>query len=346
MDKKERFSATIKREKVDRPAWWIGLPAIGALDGLYAATGTKAFRTLKTKLDDDIWAAEMPYKNGATDAIYAAFDFAKKGSAPKSEGRTLTSPGFFEDCEDADAVNLFDWPDPARFIRKEECEALKKSFPKGYPVLGVIWSAHFQDACAAFGMEDALIKMKTAPALFQAVIGRITDFYLRANGIFYEYMKGSLDAVLIGNDFGSQTGLMVSPDDLRKYVFSGTRALIDQAKEYGLKVMHHSCGAISEIIPDLIECGADVIHPIQALAEGMSAERLKNLYGDRTSFCGGIDVQKLLVRGTKKEIEADLERLRSIFPTGLIFSPSHEAVLQDIPSENLLLIADYFKKAS
>lgn len=52
--------------------------------------------------------------------------------------------------------------------------------------MGVIWSAHFQDACAAFGMETALIKMMLEPEIFEAVINRITDFYLKANEIFYE----------------------------------------------------------------------------------------------------------------------------------------------------------------
>jgi len=339
MNKIDRFYATINREKTNRPAWWLGLPARSALPGLLRATGMRTFAGLKQKLDDDIWTLEMPYKNGTTNAIYAAFDFAKKRSLLKNEERTLTSPGFFEDYEDESAVDFFDWPDPSVFIHKEDCDALKKSIQKGYPVMGIIWSAHFQDTCAAFGMEDALIKMKTAPALFQAVIDRITEFYLKANGIFYEYMRGSLDAVLIGNDFGTQTGLIASPDDLRKFVFTGTRALIAQAKEYGLKVVHHSCGAISEIILDLIDCGADVIHPIQALATGMEPQNLKEKYGDRVSFCGGIDAQRLLVQGTPAEVATKVNELCDLFPTGLIVSPSHEAILPDIPCENIIAIS-------
>ena len=65
--------------------------------------------------------------------------------------------------------------------------------------------------------------------MFKAVIDRILDFYLKANEIFYEATKGRLDAVLIGNDFGSQQGLMLSPDLIRSLVFPGTKKLIDQA---------------------------------------------------------------------------------------------------------------------
>ena len=143
--------------------------------------------------------------------------------------------------------------------------------PPDYAVMGVMWSAHFQDACAAFGMENALMTMMETPAMFRAVIERILEFYLAANAIFYEATRGRLDVVLIGNDFGSQSALMVSADQLREFVFPGTRRLIEQAHSYGLKVIHHSCGAICPLIPDLLSLGADAIHPIQALAAGMAA---------------------------------------------------------------------------
>lgn len=236
------------------------------------------------------------------------------------------------------------WPNPELYIQKSACEQLIKQVPKGMPVMAVLWSAHFQDACSAFGMQDALVKMKIAPELFRKVIDRITEFYLRANEIFFEYTKGKIDAVLIGNDFGTQTGLIVSPNDLREFVFSGTKKLIEQAHAYGVKVIHHSCGAVSEIIPDLIDCGADAIHPIQALATGMEPNKLKAQFGDKVSFAGGIDAQQLLVRGTPNDVRKKIEELRTIFPTGLIVSPSHEAILPDISPENVQAVADAMRK--
>ena len=124
-------------------------------------------------------------------------------------------------------------------------------------------------------------------------------------------------------------------DLLRSFVFPGTAQLIDQAKGYGLKVIHHSCGSIVDVIPDLIEMGVDAIHPIQALAEGMAPERLKDAFGDRVSFCGGVDVQQLLVHGSPAEVRDRVRALKALFPTGLIISPSHEAILPDIAPANL-----------
>ena len=330
----ERFYATVNREPVDRPASWLGIPDEDAHNALFSYFGVNSVNELKKKIDDDIFTVEIPYKSPTSNAIYSAFNFSKENEVNLKE-RTLTSPGFFEDYEDPSKIDDFNWPDPSKYIDAMECKKVVENAPEGYPVMGVIWSAHFQDACAAFGMETALVKMLTEPEMFRAIIDRITEFYLKANKIFYEATKGKLHAVLIGNDFGSQTSLILSPEALREFVLPGTKKLIEQAKSYGLKVIHHSCGAIYDIIPDLIEVGVDVIHPIQALAKGMDPYKLKENFGNKVTFCGGVDAQNLLVNGTPEEVKAKVLELKSLFPTGLIISPSHEAILPDIAPVNI-----------
>ena len=179
------------------------------------------------------------------------------------------------------------------------------------------------------------MNMVAEPEMFRAVIDRITQFYLKANGVFYEATRGKLDAVLIGNDFGSQNCLMLSRELIREFVFPGTRALVDQAKSYGLKVIHHSCGAIRDLIPDLAAMGVDAVHPIQALAAGMDAEGLARDFRSQVSFCGGVDAQNLLVHGTPEAVRRRVYELKRLFPTGLIISPSHEAILPDIAPGNI-----------
>ena len=146
--------------------------------------------------------------------------FAQKGHIINEE-RTLNSPGWFEDMTDPARVADFDWPAADAHISADECRAVVDEVPGDYAVLGVVWSAHFQDACAAFGMETALMNMIAEPEMFRAVIDRITAFYLKANGLFYEATRGKLDAVLIGNDFGRQSGLMLSRELIREFVFPG-----------------------------------------------------------------------------------------------------------------------------
>ena len=335
MTHKERFMATIARQEVDRPASWLGLPVPSALPRLFAHFGVEDVDALKRKIDDDVYPIPVPYNNPPTNDIGCSLSFAKSGEGGAQDERTLTAPGFFEDMTDPALVDTFPWPDPEEHIDFNEARRLAMAAPEDMVRMGIMWAAHFQDACSAFGMENALLTMMIAPEMFRAVIDRITDFYIRCGEIFYEATKGYLDAVLIGNDFGSQNGLLVAPEELREYVFPGTKRLVDQAKSYGLKVVHHSCGAIHPIIDDLFDLGIDVIHPIQAKARDMQAEKLRADFGDKGCFFGGVDAQHLLVNGTPEEVEADVKRLKEIFPTGLILSPSHEAILPDINPANV-----------
>lgn len=344
MNHRERFYATIEYEPVDRPASWLGLPVPSAEPALIKYFGVKSIDELRRILDDDIYPIEVPYNFPPSNHIACAFKFAKVDHLDKPDERTLTAPGFFEDYSNPLDVDKFAWPDPSLYLDREESRRRVDSAPLGRIKMGILWSAHFQDACSAFGMEHALMTMFQNPEMFQAVIDRITDFYLKANEIFYESTKGMLDAILIGNDFGSQTGLMVDPESIRKHVFPGTKKLIDQAKSYGLTVMHHSCGSIFPLIQDLANLGADIIHPIQALASEMDAPNLKKNFAGKVAFCGGVDAQNLLVNGKPEEVDKKVTELKELFPTGLIISPSHEAILHDIPPANIKALFDALKR--
>ena len=335
MNHKDRFYATIHHQKVDRPASWLGLPVPAAEPALMKHFRVKSIDELKSVIDDDIHPIEVPYNFPPSNHIACAFNFAKTSHLDTPDERTLTAPGFFEDYDDPADVDKFDWPDPAKYLDREESKRRAKNTSSDHIRMGIMWSAHFQDACSAFGMEHALMVMLTNPEMFQTVINKITDFYLKANEIFYESTKGDLDAVLIGNDFGSQTGLMVDPEMIKTMVFPGTKKLIDQAKSYGLAVMHHSCGSIFPIINDLHQIGADIIHPIQALASEMDAPNLKKNFDNKVAFCGGVDAQYLLVNGNPDQITEKVHELKELFPTGLIISPSHEAILPDIAPANI-----------
>ena len=337
MNSIERFNATVKRQAVDRPACWLGMPTSAALPGLFKYFGVQSPEKLKAACGDDLYSIEVPYKSPTCSALYAAFDWYMNGSDVDLEHRTLTAKGFFADfetVEEAEKAN-FPWPDPLLYIDPVACKQLVDEAPKDKALLGVVWAAHFQDFCAAFGMENAMLKMLEAPELVHYVDDHIMDFYLKALKVFLANTEGKLSAILIGDDMGSQQDLMISLDLVREFVLPGTKKLIDLIHSYGVKVIYHSCGSIVRVIPTLIEAGVDVIHPIQAVAAGMDAETLHRKFSDQVSFCGGVDTQMLLPNGTKEQVMAEVKRLRTLFPTGLIISPSHEAILPDVPPANI-----------
>ena len=346
MNSIERFYATIDRKPVDRPACWLGDPTPAAAEKLCEYYNVADIKELKRICGDDFYAVEIPYHSPTCNAIFAAFDWYMNGSNVDVEHRTLTADGCFCDCEDvedAEAVN-FPWPDPEKYIDPELCRQLVDEAPEGKTIMGMMWACHFQDTCAAFGMQTALMNMVAEPELVHYVDDHIVAFYEKALKIFLEATKGKVHAILIGDDIGSQRSLMISPKLVAEFVIPGARKLIDLAHSYGVKVLYHSCGSIVEAIPQLIEAGVDIIHPIQALAVGMQPENLKAKFEGQVAFCGGVDTQELLPNGTPEQVRAKVKELRTIFPTGLIISPSHEAIQSDVPPANIKAMFDECQK--
>lgn len=346
MNSIERFYATIEHKPVDRPACWLGYPTRQEEKKLCEYYGVEDIKALKRVCGDDFYAVEIPYHSPTCSAIYAAFDWYMNGSNVDVEHRTLTANGCFHDCEDiedAEALN-FPWPDPEKYIDTVLAGQYVDEAPDNKTVMGMMWACHFQDTCAAFGMETALMNMVAEPDLVHYVDDKIVAFYEKALRIFLEATKGKVHAILIGDDIGSQRGLMISPKLVEEFVIPGAKRLIDIAHSYGVKVVYHSCGSIADAIDMLIDAGVDVIHPIQALAAGMQPEKLKARFGDRVSFCGGVDTQDLLPNGTPEQVMAKVCELRTVFPTGLIISPSHEALQADVPPENVKAMFDEANK--
>ena len=200
MKSTDRFKATVSREPVDRPCTWLGIPHPAAIENLLRHFKAATLSELTERLDDDIVPVEIPYHSPTSDAIYTAFNFAGK-EAMSRDDRTLTAPGFFANRTDPSDVGLFDWPDPARYISPERCRQGVAEVSPGRVRLGVIWSAHFQDACAAFGMEHALAALHSAPGMFRAVIDRVVEF---CGPTRFSRAARAPCAVLIGNDFGGR----------------------------------------------------------------------------------------------------------------------------------------------
>jgi uroporphyrinogen decarboxylase len=131
----------------------------------------------------------------------------------------------------------------------------------------------------------------------------------------------------------------MSPELFDRFVMPWFRRFTDQAHSRGYQVILHSCGSIHKVIERLIAAKVDCLHPLQALAAGMDAETLARKFGGRIAFLGGIDTQRLLVWGTPEEVAADVERVKGLLGPRLIVSPSHEALLPNVPPRNVEAMA-------
>ncbi len=189
------------------------------------------------------------------------------------------------------------------------------------------------------GMDRIMMDMALNPEFAAALFARISRFYLECNRAMFEAVGDVLDMFFMGDDFGTQSGLLVGPDMWRQFFAPHLREFCEAAHAHGLRVMLHSCGAISEIMGEVADCGVDVINPVQPGAAGMDPRGLKERFGDRLCFHGAIDVQHTLPEGSPDDVRAEVRARFADLGAGggYIAAPSHN-FQPDVPTANILAL--------
>jgi len=310
--------------------FWTGCPLDETVALYLQKTGLPDVESFYSYLNDDCrWIAADGAWRHPGEPIFDTLN----GQARTS----MSQPGCFADCKSLNEIDAHSWPDPSDFDFASTIEKIR-SF-KDKAVFTGMWSCFFHIVADYFGMENYFIKMYTDPKIVEAVTERVLEFDLEVNRQFFEKLGDDADFFFFGNDLGTQQSLLLSQDCFRKFVLPGIKRLVAQAKQYNKKVFVHSCGAISELIPMLIDAGIDGLHPLQAKAKGMDAQSLASKFGDKLVFMGGVDTQELLVHASPQEIKTEVRRLKEILGPRYIVSPSHEAILPNVPIENVIAMA-------
>ncbi len=332
---RQRFKSLLNTRRADRNGFWIGSPLAHNMDIYLKEAKVSSPQELSQKMGDDFrWlpADHLCWKHPENSPMFDPLGGAKR--------LTLSQSGIFADCEDPRVLERYTgWPDPQYIDLDAYEQMVDDTHALGMAVAGGMWSCFFHVVAAFFGMENYFIMMHTNQDIVDIVTEKVADFYLEANRRIFERMADKLDVFFFGNDFGTQSNLIISPAFFQRFILPTIRKLVALAHRYGLPVMTHSCGAISAIIPDLIDAGINALHPLQALAAGMDAKSL-SLYRDKLLFVGGIDTQQLLPYATPDQVKREVYRIREHLGEGWIVSPSHESPPSFIPYENLVAMRD------
>ena len=207
----------------------------------------------------------------------------------------------------------------------------------GHPVLGV-----FEIGCWMFGFDDYLYRLAAEPEMVHAFSARVLDYQKKVIEIYYGALGRYINCTTSGDDFGMQTGPFMSAEMFNTLIKPYLKERIAYTKKYtDAFYQHHTCGSVYDIIPELMDCGADILNPIQPGTYMMEPKRLKAAYGDILTFWGGIDTQDLLPNGSKEDVKKAVRQIVSVMGDkgGYILSPAH-CIQQDIPAENIVAIYD------
>ncbi len=191
--------------------------------------------------------------------------------------------------------------------------------------------------CAMRGLEQGLMDFLEHPDILEAALGHIFQYYYELNQRALEIGKGIVDVIYIAEDLGGQRGLLMSHEDIRRYILPNQKKMADLAWSYGIHIFYHTDGDVHSVIPDLINItGIELLNPIQWRCPSMGREGLVRDFGDKIIFHGAMDNQQTLPFGTVEDVRAEvLENLRIFSGARWICAPCHN--LQPItPTENIL----------
>jgi uroporphyrinogen decarboxylase len=193
------------------------------------------------------------------------------------------------------------------------------------------------------GVEQIMLDLIEKPAIVECMLEHINTYYLEYNRRVFEAAGRKIDIFMMGDDFGTQKGPMISLPMWQRFFGKGFRDYIALAHQYGIKVMHHTCGGVRPLIPLFIDAGLDILQSLQPRAVGMDLAGLKRDFGNNLAFHGSIDIQKTLPFGTPRDVIAETKHKLEVGKPGggFIVCTAHN-IQVDVPLENVLaLIAGY-----
>ena len=345
LSSRERVLRAVRREETDRlpvDLWVTGSSERRLMVHLGCATGEDLRQRLGIDLrtvfpryvgptltasptyEEDIWGV------GRSPVRTARASYMEVSRYPLADARTI------------DDLDRYAWPSPDWLDYQELSRRLRRDAGEHAVVIcdaRTNRTTILHQAIYLIGMERVMMELAVGEEFMGELFRRISTVYLGINERIFEATRGQVDFLLIGDDLGTQNGLLISPEMIRRFILPHLARYAEQCHAYDVKVLFHSCGSVREIIPELIEAGVDVLNPIQVRASGMEPAELKQEFGDRLSFHGGVDVQEILPNGTPEDVHREVRRLAQTLGAGggYILCTTHN-IQDDVPVENALAV--------
>ena len=257
----------------------------------------------------------------------------------------FTGEGILQDATNVDDIERrVHWPDfsDPRWTHgvAERAQMLREQ--TDYFVVMRMVASHgpFQTACDLRGMKTFLVDLASRPEFAHVLLDKITTaiegllkLALQAGGKYFDMIE------LPGDDYAGNLNLMISPAMFRKFIKPCIERLITVVREHNpnMKIMLHSDGAITKLLPDILSLGVDVIHPLEPLP-ATDIPVVKEQFGKQVSFLGGIDISHAMP-GTREDVIAEAKRRISQLASGggYILAPSNH-LQADVSAENVVTL--------
>ncbi len=331
MTSKERVRRTILRQNPDRvPANFSGTGYVK--ERLMKHYGYNDFEQVLSRLQIDIRDVSPDYIGAPLPEDKDVWGCTLKKYWTGTEWYAHEAKHPLEDCETLEDLKNAPWPSPDDYDYESVKHFCAKHEDKA---ISIGYTGVFQICCSLRGMDNLFVDMIEEPEMAHYVVDRMTEFELE----YYERMliagDGQIDLLRTCDDYGTQRGLLFNVEMWKEYYQKNLKKLVDLAHRYDAFYLQHSCGAIRDIIPELIGCGIDVLDPVQKVV-GMVPQELKAAFGNQLTFQGGVDTQDLLPNATAAVVAQETKQIiDTLYDDGGYILMASQGLQRDVPLENI-----------
>jgi uroporphyrinogen decarboxylase len=243
-----------------------------------------------------------------------------------------------------DDIERYPWPkltSPARFEGlAERAKAIQQA---GYATVLLSGLTIFEQAGLMRGLDALLMDLAGDEEFFTALMEKIKTMALACAAEMLRHVGPFVDVIVTGDDLGMKNGPMMSPATYRRLIKPHEAEFLAAIhRGTPAKIFFHSCGNVYRFLGDLAEIGVDLLNPVQVSAGEMGdTARLKREFGDRLSFCGGVDTHRVLPRGTPAEVRQEVRRrIADLAPGGGYVASAVHCIQPDVPPENIVAMCE------
>jgi uroporphyrinogen decarboxylase len=331
----------------ERPAWIPFTMDIGGSEGFTAAVQKRFERETGATdpaeyFDYDFRLASIPRRiSGSagrprTDAPPGT-QFDEWGIGHWAGGAEDTYERMFPPLASVESVReIEDYPEPLLDLGAVD-EAVRSFHARGYPVIGYAGSI-YEWSWWLRGMERFMVDLLQEPGLAAAIVAKVSGFTAR---LAVESARAGIDVLAFYDDAGSQSGMQISPSIWRSLIKPAWRQVLDEVRRESPSAVFflHSCGNITEIVPDIAEAGFQILHPVQP--ECMDPAAVKAALGEKLILCATLGAQKTLSLASAEQVWRETARLVETLGADrrCILCPSNR-IQPETPWENVVAFAE------
>ena len=345
MTHKERVYAALRHETPDRiPRFiWLGRGIVQRLtEKLHIPASSLDFW-----LDNDILQCWLSINREMERPVAEGSEFTDEwGINWRREGYYNTAVFHPLKGRDSAFIKSYPLPDPKSPERFVPLDKLLAEYGNEYFIGADVSGTLFEPACHLRDMSEFLVDLAEKSQEASIILDRLEAF---SCSVALESLSRGADWIWLGDDLGSQSNMLLSPDLWRFHFKPRMKRIIQTIRREKPEVFiaYHSCGTMAPVIPDLAEIGIDVLNPLQESAAGMDQKSIKKQFGDRITLMCGPDTQNFTPKAKPREVAAKVRELTAALGAGggYIFAVSHH-IQHDTPDENLEALLDALKEVA